>query len=147
MKTWVVIANSSFAEFFEISGKKTKKIEQLDYPEGRQREGDLASDRPGRTFNRMANGHRHAFQSTLHAHAQEVFAQQIADKLHAAWNNHAFTQLVLIAGPDMLGELRHAISTGVKKTVWKEFVKDFSGYLSEEERIRNIHGLLEMESS
>jgi len=50
--TWIVVAHEAGARFFENRGRGTglELIEEVEHPEGRARDRDMASDRPGRSF-------------------------------------------------------------------------------------------------
>ena len=50
--TWIVVAHEAGARFFENRGRGTglELVEEVEHAEGRARDRDMASDRPGRSF-------------------------------------------------------------------------------------------------
>lgn len=147
MAYWVVIANRSFAEIFEIigSGKQIKPVYRLEFPEGREKSFDILSDRPGRSFNSVG-ANRHALGTAVdpHAHEQQVFAKQIAEMLRKAREKNEFSELSIIAPPEFLGALRAVLSDHVIKTIKKEVRKDVPLDLSEHQRVEHIRKHLEL---
>lgn len=57
-------------------------------------------------------------------HALETFAKQIATRVEAARVSGAFEQLILVAGPELLGILRHSLSDAARKLVIREVAKN-----------------------
>lgn len=145
-KILVVVANSSFAEIYTIElGREMVKKHHLDFPAGREKDGQILSDRPGRSFSKFG-GERHALSSEvdIHTHEQQVFAHQIVDLIKKAQVEHLFERLVLIAPPEFLGELRRCLPESAKKLIYKEFSKDFPAFLSDHERVDTICRLLDI---
>lgn len=152
-KRWVLLANSSSAEIFEIIGKEVKRKHRIDFPEGRELDHNLYSDRPGRGFEGRSTGGlgktRHAYSphTEPHLHEQQVFASQVACFLDKALSEKSFEKIVVIAPPQFLGELRHAFSDSLKLVVEAEHNKDISSALPEAERIEAICKYLDLERS
>jgi protein required for attachment to host cells len=151
MVLWVVIANSSFAEIFEVKGrgKEIKKLERLDNPEGRAKGADILADRPGRSSEGPQGGstrRRHALGTETDVHLQEItrFAHELIEILQKAQKN-SFDQLALIAAPQLLGVLRGLLNNSLKEKVTKEIDKDFNASLSDPEKIEAICRLLDLE--
>ena len=116
-------------------------VAEIDHPRGRLKAGDLDSDRPGRSFDRAAQG-RHAYTSEESPadRVEHEFALQLADQLDQHRNSGAFDQLVLIAGPKLLGKLRHALSEPTRKLVSAELDKDLVDPTEQELR-KQLSGL------
>lgn len=138
---WILTANSSFAKIFEVKGqgRKVKEILHLDFPNGRKKSGEILSDRPGRAFDRLGST-RHALgtEVDVHEHQHKIFAHQLATILHEAYDKNSYKELALVAPPQFLGELKHAVSDAVRKSITKEIGKDLPEYLSEKERIDHL---------
>jgi protein required for attachment to host cells len=68
---------------------------------------EIASDRPGRSFDSAGSG-RHAMEPPTdpHRHAERVFAQEVAAVLENALRRNEFHNLVVVAPPKALGDLR-----------------------------------------
>lgn len=125
--TCVVVAESSRARVFEMASTATPMKELVDmvHPESRTHEQNLTSDRPGRTFDRHGQGH-HAMEKEVGARKQEtmVFAGQLADYLQAGCNKNTFDDVVIIAAPEFLGQLRKKLGPGVLERVSREINKN-----------------------
>lgn len=154
MALWILVANSSFAEIYSLNGKELNRVHIFDCPEGRQKGGEVYSDRPGRSFNRPGKGvsstgagtarHSYSSETDFHTHEQQLFAHRIAEVLHKEKSSNHFDQLDIIAPPQFLGDLRKSLSESVKKTVSKEINKEISQNLSEHERIDWVRKFLEL---
>jgi protein required for attachment to host cells len=86
------------------------------------------TDRPGRKPG--ADGHaRSAIGDTdWHELAEERFAQGIAETLYRLVHTHSSTELVIVAPPRVLGELRQAMHPEVASRVVAEVAKDLTGH-------------------
>lgn len=145
MTLWVVVANSSSAEIFSINGREIKKIEHLDFPQGRQKGDKIFSDKAGRSFDRHgASRHALGTEVDLHMQGQQTFARQVAASLEKGKNGNLFSKLALIAPPQFLGELRNMLSDQVKKIIYKEINKDIPAAQTEYERIESIYSFLDL---
>ncbi|MBW1907692.1 MAG: host attachment protein [Deltaproteobacteria bacterium] len=87
--TWIVVAHEAGARFFENRGRGTglELIEEVEHPEGRARDRDMASDRPGRSFRKNSGDPSRASLSQSegpHDRAVSDFARALADKLQDA---------------------------------------------------------------
>lgn len=137
-KLWIVTANQSFAKVFEATGHghQIKEIHHFENPDGRKKAGELVSDRPGRTFDRMGEG-RHAYSQevSIKERVQQEFARKLASALQSGHEAKQFEELAIVAPEHFLGALNQEISDHVKKKVIKEAAKDLPEYLSEQERI------------
>lgn len=144
---WIIAANSSYAKIFEVKGhgRQIREINHLDFPKGRLKSGEVNSDRPGRSFDRLGMGrHAHSPEVTFHDHEQEVFSNQIATILQEAHEQKAFDELALVAPPHFLGHLKQAISNAVKKCISKEIHKDLPEHLDEKQRIDHLCKYLDL---
>jgi protein required for attachment to host cells len=85
------------------------------------------SDRQGRAFDSVG-GARHALQSRTDWQRQtkRVFAHQVAEAVNEAARDEAFQDLVLVAPPKALGDLRTALSASAKARVTLERTGDFT---------------------
>ncbi len=113
-KLWVMVADQSKARIFTVADSRGELIDvgELKHPVARHLEQTLISDRPGRSFDSMGKG-RHAMSSTVEPAKQESirFAKQIADHVLAAHEKGRLDQLLLVAGPPLLGLLRDRLKT------------------------------------
>jgi protein required for attachment to host cells len=92
-----------------------------------ERSSDLGRDRPSRV-KESANVARHAVEPRhdLHEAAKEDFVRQVAAAVDQEHNERKFDQLVLIAPPRVLSELRASLSKPMAKVVVHELQKDLT---------------------
>ena len=88
---------------------------------------EIASDRPGRSFDSAGSG-RHAMEPPTdpHRHAERVFAQEVAAVLENARRKNEFQDLVVVAPPKALGDLRREFSDALRDRVTAELHKDLT---------------------
>ncbi|MBT3393635.1 MAG: host attachment protein [Waddliaceae bacterium] len=134
MKTLLIlVANSSSAHFFEVEGlgKKINKIKSLSNELGRAHPGDINADKQGRGHSSSGTAtHSKERSVSPHRHQEQVWAKQLAKELSSY---STFEEFALVAPPQFLGELRHALSShkAIEKLVVKEIAKDFPDTLTE----------------
>lgn len=121
-KTWVVVADRSRARLFSVATPKgpLEELEDLVHPEARSHEGDLTSDRPGRSNDQHVLG---AENSARDQQAHE-FAREIVVRLESGRVEHQMEQLIVVAAPDVLGMLRKTMSGSLAKLVVLEIDKN-----------------------
>ena len=109
MLRWIVVADASNARIFStLDGRTLKLITQLNHPSSRLRAQSIDSDRPGR-LSKGKNSHiRSAMESANGTHRLQIeqFAHQIGLYLQAAFDQHDFQALAVVAPPRFLGLIR-----------------------------------------
>jgi protein required for attachment to host cells len=110
--TWVVVADGTRARLF--NRHRNRKLEEFDVllsPEHRLHEGDLVTDRDGRSLDAGGAG-RHGVgnRNTAKDHEMSIFAKRLAGRLEEARNAGEVERLVLVASPRFLGQLRAQMS-------------------------------------
>lgn len=110
--TWVIVADGTRARLF--NRHKNRKLEEFDVllsPGHRLHEGDLVTDRDGRTFDSNGSG-RHGVgnKNTAKDHEMTQFAKRLASRLDEGRNAGELERLVLVAPPRFLGQLRAHMS-------------------------------------
>lgn len=118
----VLVADHASARVFRVPGLEADLDEliRLENPAGHGHERDLGSSAPGRGVG-GGEGRRTAFESahTLREHATELFVRKIARELAPLLTREPAAQLVLVAGPEMLGALRgHLDLAGESRLEW-----------------------------
>lgn len=116
---WVLAANRVQAVLFQRTrGQKLRYIERFIHPEGRRREQELVSDKPGRVQTRFRQGvPRHAYgkERVWHERAAAKFAKELMHFLKVAHSERRFDELVVIAEPHFLGILRDTMPAALKR--------------------------------
>ncbi len=137
--TWVLIADGEKALFLEnvTDGEdphlQVRRIEEQDNPkdidQSANRPGRMQEGRPGNS----ASGPRSAFQDTdWHELAKERFADDLAELLYKQAHRGAFDSLVIVAAPQVLGNLRKALHQEVAQKVIGEVSKTLTNHQIDE---------------
>ncbi len=129
-KTWVVVADSASAQFFQIredtNGGSLEPVAP-DMASGIHRHAsDLKSDEPGRAFAGTGSAARSAMEPHHDYHKLEKheFVRAVAASLERAFAAHKFDRLVLVAPERSLGEFRKELSSKLSGALWHEIPKD-----------------------
>jgi protein required for attachment to host cells len=126
-RTWFVIADGGRARVMtrKAEGSGYEEVENFDFVADHRQTKDINADRPGRSFNSVG-GSRHAMEPPTDPHREEKrkFAHRLCDYLDEKRGANAFDQLVIVAAPRTLGDLRDALSEAVKDKVVEEIAKD-----------------------
>ena len=128
--TWILVAHRGGARLFENPGpgQGLKLVESFDHPQGRLKNGEINSDKPGRAFDSFGGG-RHSM-SKEHEPKEQLaiqFAKQLGDVLDKGRTGNHYGNLVLVAEPRFLGELRAALSSPTAALVSATIDKDLAG--------------------
>lgn len=100
----------------------TERVLEQDNPPTREQ----GSDRPGRTYGIDGVSRSALEQTDWHQLAEDRFASEIADALYRAGHAHGFEQLIVVAPPRILGNLRAAFHQEVAKRIVAEVPKDLT---------------------
>lgn len=130
-KGWVLVADGEKALFLFNDGTPDKPELHVfnAFEQDNPKTGDQGVDRPGRLADGGGNSHRSAVQETdWHRQAKEEFAHEIASVLEKSAHGNRFEQLVVVAPPVVLGELRKSFSKTVTGRIVAEVSKDLTGH-------------------
>lgn len=127
--TLIVVADGSRARAFLVT-KEVKRLRpgwSTDLMAANLASREIASDRPGRSFDSVGHG-RHAIGPTSDParYEAEKFARELAGRLDEERKHKKFAHLIIAAPPQMLGDLRKAMSDPLRKLVTLEIDKDIS---------------------
>jgi protein required for attachment to host cells len=129
-RTWILIADAARARLFRYDPAGKGLVMALDHQfvAMRPRSGDIASDRPGRRFDSRGRG-RHVTEPPTdpHPRAEHQLMREVAEALDRERAGGSFDHLVVVAPPQVLGELRAAMTAELRKLVAAEVNKDYSG--------------------
>jgi len=128
--TYVLVADSEKALFLENVGDtenphlEVRRKEEQDNPPTREQ----AANRRGR-FNDGPSVHRSAVDDTdWHELAKERFADDLSEILYDQAYRRKFDEIVLVAAPQVLGELRKKLHSAVEDRVIAEVPKNLAGH-------------------
>ena len=127
---WLMVADGEKALFLKNEGDTTypnfevvREIGQSNPPTREQ-----GSDRPGR-FNDGPSAHRSAVADTdWHKVGKVRFADEIADRLYTMAHRGDFKEILLIAPPLVLGELRKKLHQEVTDRIVGEIPKTLTNH-------------------
>lgn len=126
--TWVLIADGAQARVLENTGpgKGLKLVEGLDWAIEPLQAQDIVTDRPGSKSGGGAFGGGMEPKTNPVDHRETEFVKSVAQTLDRHQQKGDFDRLVIAAAPIALGDIRKAITAGVKKTVVAELNKDLT---------------------
>lgn len=126
--TWILVADGAQAQVFEHEGpgKGLIAIKDLHFEEAHLRAQDINSDRPGRQAGRGPGAHSGMEQMNPVQVREQRFVQRLADKLETLRQQGRFDRLIIAAAPTALGDIRPALSDGVRTAVMAELPKDLT---------------------
>lgn len=128
MPTWILVADNSRARIFSAAkaAGSIEEISTLTFPEGRLHEGDLITDRGGRSHDPGAGAHGVNGEDIHKQDNAERFASLICEELEASRNQGQFRKLYILAAPALLGLLRKHLSPPLRQLVAGEFDKNLT---------------------
>ena len=137
-KTWILVADGARARVLENDGPGTGLTAALnfDFAASHAPTRDLTADKPGRGQGSAGSGagagaggtagHAKPSKVDWHTFEKHLFAKTLAAALEGALQKSAYDDLVIVAPPAALGELRLALADGVKSRVSAELGKDLT---------------------
>lgn len=127
-KSWVVVCDGAKALTFRNEGDAELvnlwPLDVLSQPNLPARE--LASDRPGRSFQSHGVARSALDEADRHDEAETAFLVDLADQLDKAVREHPVRTLILVAPPRALGILRKRFTPAVRAVLAAEVAKDLT---------------------
>jgi protein required for attachment to host cells len=127
--TWIVVANSERARVFTVAEEKDRRrlqeVKELVHPASRGHERDLVANGSDRTFNSEGPG-RHARSESISPKEHEAWklCKELAGELESARTNDRFRELIVVAAPEFLGQLRKSMTPPTARLIARELDKD-----------------------
>ncbi|HAC58905.1 host attachment protein [Parvibaculum sp.] len=127
-RIWIVVTDGGMCRFLASEKRNADPaiaMPDLNMPNPPTRE--QGTDKPGRTFESVGN-RRSAYEppADWHEQAKRDFAREIAGLLKEKSRNGDFDKLILVAPPEMLGNLRPLLSPETKEKLLGEVNKDYT---------------------
>jgi protein required for attachment to host cells len=123
----ILVADQAEAIFYDAPTlhDAPKEVARISDPLARLHDRELATDRPGRSYESMG-ATRHSIQREDTPRRIEAvrFARRIARRLDDARRKDEFDQLVVVAGPPFIGLVRAQLSGPTRARVSREIPKD-----------------------
>jgi protein required for attachment to host cells len=127
-KIWFVIADGGRARFVERDDKGAyRTVQSFVAAELHKKSSDLGRDRPSRA-QESATSARHAIEPRrdLHEASKEEFVKLVAEELDAEHGRGQFDELILVAPPGVLTELKQSLGNAIVKLVAGDLQKDLT---------------------
>ena len=128
-KTWIVVADASRACLYDATDGEIRLVREIANPNGRARDQQLVTDRPGSLKKGKGRDVRSSFDPRTTPHEAETirFARELGRVLDEAREGAAFRWLAIFAAPHflglLLGKLSRPVSDAVIATVDKDYVR------------------------
>lgn len=126
---WVVVTDGAGYRIFSCSRPGTSMIllEQRTFPDAKKTSQEIGSDRPGR-YHGGHNSSRHAFENRVdwHVQAEREVAREVAQLLNQRRRDKRFDELVLVAPPRALGDMRSFLNAKLFGSKITEIDKDLT---------------------
>jgi protein required for attachment to host cells len=128
---FVVVADGAKMLFFRNEGDA--EFPKLEIERKREQENlsdaEMKTDEPGRAFDSSGGAGRSAYEETdFHQLEEDRFAAETAELLKKRALRNDFEQLIIVAPPKTLGELRKHYHKEVEKRLAGEIAKDLTGH-------------------
>jgi len=127
--TWILIADGARARIFANHGpgKGIEAVAGGEFDADHRPDREIMSDKPGRSFESVGTT-RHAIEPhhDPHRELKRAFSERLAAMLDEQLATKAFDRVILVAPPEMLGDLRSALSPHVQAAVYAELDKDLT---------------------
>lgn len=127
-KLWYAIADGGRARFVERDENGFfHTVANFESTDLHARATDLGTDRPTKVQDRVGSG-RHAVEprQDLKQQAKQDFVKLVADELAVEHGRGAFDQLMLVAPPGVLTELKQHLAKPIADLVVRDLQKDLT---------------------
>lgn len=127
-KAWVLVGDGKKALFLRNDGDadlldlRRASVRMDDNPLTREQ----GSDAPGRAQASVGSARSSVETTDWHELAEHRFAESVADEINEAIRSGACKEIVLVAPPKILGDLRKRLSVEAAKHVKGEVAKDLT---------------------
>jgi len=132
--TWVVVADGRKVLFLHNQGDEAiLDLRVLDWrAQDNPATREQGTDRPGRAFTSSGAGRSAMGQTDWHQIAEDKFAAEVARDINEAAQAQAFKELVIVAPPKVLAELRTHLREEARGRLVAEINKDLTKHPVEE---------------
>jgi protein required for attachment to host cells len=129
-KTWVLVMDAGRAQAFDLQAPpvRLQALPDAAFEGSRKLTQELTADRPGHGQESMG-AMRHTLEprTTAHEHAEEMFAAKLSKWLAEQDSHGAFEQLILVAPPRALSDLRDHLPSRLRsRRVLLEIASDWT---------------------
>lgn len=146
MNTWLIVANSTEAQVYNITPADPHKkhfdpIKEFSHHQSRLKNSELGSDTSGSY--QAQNAPKSAYEPSTAPHEKEIqhFAKELADYLEAERNHNHYKHLVVCAAPHFYGLLKVEMTKQTITLIKQHIEKDYIPLPKAElhERVKEIY--------
>src|ERR1700722_8870043 len=123
-KKLIIVADSKHAKFYKAIGLKLKEAIGMLHAQSLKAPHKRQELRTG--FYHKASTSSHFFDP--HTEARNIerheFCKEAINHLHTLYHQESYHEIIVVAEPKMLGEIRNNLSPELKKVISKEISKD-----------------------
>ena len=133
-RIWIIVTDGEKCRFLESDKRNEDPHVGLpDLETSNPPTREQGTDKPGRTFESVGN-RRSAYEPPVDWHQQgkRDFAREVAGVLKEKTQEGAFDRLIIVAPPEMLGNLRPVLSEETKEKIVGEVNKDYTRFTPRE---------------
>ena len=126
---WVLVGDGHRALFLENHGDPDLldlRVIEARVDEKNPPTREQGSDAPGRAFSSVGKGRSSVEATDWHELEKEHFAREVAIRINQAAESGEMNQIVIVAPPRVLGELRKQLSPKAQSKVRGELDKDLT---------------------
>lgn len=125
--TWVLVADAREAQIYVRGRNHDMLVPVGDTLKAKPIERETGRHALGRVYeSKSATRHMVEPAVDIRQETRQRFMREVAEKLEASWEQHAFDRLVLIGPPKVIGNLRENLPDDVKETVIAEVGKELT---------------------
>jgi protein required for attachment to host cells len=126
--TWVVVADGARARILERKGrgKPLALVDEMSSPDSRRPTRDQGTGKPGRGFSPISGRHEFSDPVDWHEAAKSEFLRELAERILGLSRENAFDEIILVAPPKALGELRSRLGGQLGRRLKAEINKDLT---------------------
>jgi protein required for attachment to host cells len=126
-RRWYVVADGARARIVAINGRNVIAPLGEQFVGANLKSREILADRPGRGHeSRGAIRHAKEPPTDPHRKVKADFARDLAEVLEHELSTHKYDELVLVAAPQTLGDLRSSLPETVRRRVVAEIDKDIT---------------------
>jgi protein required for attachment to host cells len=145
--TWILVADGRSVQAYELrksrrirsltGSQKHPAIEEIDEHElvpvlkveaEPLDDFEIGHDRRGETMSSANNAHNAYEPSNIEEELMRKYMDEVSVKLHHAYIDKQFANLILVAPAKMMGALRQQLTPDVKQSIVAQVRKDLAGY-------------------
>ena len=141
---WVMVGDGKKALFLhnegdsELLNLRRLEVRQQDNPATR----DQGTDAPGRAFGHAGLQHSPMGGTDFHRQEEDRFAAGVAERINQGAQDNSFKEIVVVAPPKCLAEIRKDLSAEAHRRVVAEIPKDYTHHpIPEIEKLLAAHDM------